>query len=203
MAMRTYRRRSTIPRGRQRSARRYRWAVVVGSGVVSRGTYAVVELLSPAQPTPTIADAIYQQMTMPTLIAVQGHLTVSAAVTYTAGTNQNASACFGAWGIYVDKDIASSATALPAYSAAFTSTWMTHRPFVLKTPSYLAGTANIVLNDTSLQYRRYELNLRKYKRKLDSFNDTLILSVENSIDTLTSPTPELAYEFYFRLLLLE
>jgi len=45
---------------------------------------------------------------------------------------------------------------------------------------------------------RHTLNQTKYKRKLDSFNDTLVLSIENA-----SASFVMGYDFYFRMLLLE
>ena len=186
-----------------RSARKFRWAVVSGQGTIPPQTYVTVNLLEPVQPAPTIADLIYQQMTNPTLVAIMGQMTIAANPTYVAGVTKAPQASQGAWGIYVDKDFASLATALPAYSAGFTSTWMMHKPWYVSSALYLAsGTGNaFAAND--LNYRRYEISQRKYKRRLDSFNDTLILSIEHNSTVAQGAVDNVNYNFYFRLLLLE
>lgn len=181
--------------------------VVGGPTTVTPGTYQTVDLLSPAQPAPTFADLTYQTMTKPTIIAVMGHMTVSGVRSYTIPANEVPKSCEYAWGLYRDVDITSSTTDLPAYSAGFSNSWMVHKTGTLITPFLTSSTtatqtyaATTGVNDA--QYRRYELNLRKYKRTLDSLNDTLILSVENG----SSPGAgvcDLAFSFYFRMLLLE
>lgn len=204
MAMRRrYPTRSTR-RFRPASGRKYRWVVVSGRNSVPPATYATVNLLEPVQPPATIADTIYQQMTNPTLIAIMGHLTIATNNVFVSGTTRQPSASSGAWGIYVDKDFASLATALPPYSAGFTSTWMVHKSFYVSSPLYLTGTTgNVVIGNNDLNYRRYEINQRKYKRRLDSFNDTLILAIEHNTTAANGAADFINYDFYFRMLLLE
>jgi len=146
-------------------------------------------------------------MTKPTVIAIMGHMTlvVNDALVI-PGTNQTRS-CEYAWGIYRDVDISNSVTDLPAYSAGYSNSWMVHKTGTLGVPAlfsqfspeaaYSAGQGQ---ND--LAYRRYDLNLRRYKRVMDSANDTLILSVENNSGIATS-VAQFAFSFYFRMLLLE
>lgn len=194
-----YRKRFTPKPTRRRSARRYRLAVVVGSGVVGSGNYAVIDLLTPVQPAGTIADTIYQQMTNPTLARVSGHVDIYDAQQYTLGTSQNGGIIPFAWGLYVDKDIASTGTALPPYSLGFTTTWMMHRTGSVAAPGFLSDATRAAFTSVGYpQVRRYNINQTKYKRKLDSFNDTLVFAVENASTTIA-----LSYDFYFKLLLLE
>lgn len=141
---------------------------------------------------------------MPTLIAVMGHLTLSSISPYAVPGNNAAKFIDYAWGIYRDVDFASLGTALPAYSAGYSNSWMVHKTGTLAQPALDAtaiggqlGMVTIGAND--IQYRRYDLNLRRYKRKLDSFNDTLVLSVENA----QGSTADMQLNFYFRMLLLE
>lgn len=203
-----YRRPRRAMRVASRRARRSRWVVVVGGPTnVAPGTYQTVDLLSPAQPPPTFADLTYQTMTKPTLIAVMGHMTLSAINTYTVPGTTVTEACEYGWGLYRDVDITSSVTDLPAYSAGFSNSWMVHKTGTLALPSaVVSNTANqsyaFTIGTNDFQYRRYELNLRKYKRTLDSLNDTLILSVENGSAPATGVC-DLAFSFYFRMLLLE
>lgn len=136
-----------------------------------------------------------------------GHLTLSTNNAITVPGNNPTRACEYAWGIYRDVDISSSATDLPAYSAGFSNSWMVHKTGTLAQPSIFSqNTANAAYSVTGgfndLQYRRYDLNLRRYKRTLDSFNDTLILSVENGTAP-ASGAADLSFSFYFRMLLLE
>lgn len=186
----------------RRSGRQYRWAVsVVDDLTIIPGTFQAVDLLSPNLPPTTIADTIYQQMTHPTLIAVMGHVTILADRTYTAGSTVNAEYAPYAWGIYADKDIAAGASSIPPYGLGFTSTWMVHKSGIITTPGVLANAAGMTtLFDQSGSIRRHELNLRRYKRKLDSFNDTLVFSVENAS---ASGNVNLNVSFFLRMLLLE
>lgn len=148
-------------------------------------------------------------MTKPTIIAVMGHLTLSInnTLNYPAA-NPPLTAEYG-WGIYRDVDISSSTTDLPAYSAGYSNSWMVHKTGSLSAPGSVttitAGAAGIItLGDTNLSYRRYDLNLRRYKRVMDSANDTLILSVENNSGLAPAPNrASFALAFYFRMLLLE
>lgn len=195
-------------RAGRRPGRRSRWVVVVGGPTtVAPGTYQTIDLLSPAQPAPTFADLTYQTMTKPTVIAIMGHMTLGANDTYTVpGTNLTKQCEYG-WGIYRDVDITSSTTDLPAYSAGFSNSWMVHKTGTLSQPFLIASNTTdqsyaATAGATDLQYRRYDLNLRRYKRTLDSLNDTLILSVENG-SSPGSGTCGLAFTFYFRMLLLE
>lgn len=136
-----------------------------------------------------------------------GHLTCSINnALVVPGLNNTLSADY-AWGIYRDVDIQTSGTDLPAYSAGYSNSWMVHKSGALSVPSLFSqNTAtqaySATVGATDYSYRRYELNLRKYKRTLDSFNDTLILSFENG----TSPganAGDISFSFYFRMLLLE
>lgn len=130
-------------------------------------------------------------------------MTITAVKAYT--NSVAAEAAQYAWGIYVDKDIASAGSYLPPFSLGFTSTWMVHKSGIVVSSLYsrlqpaTASESQAFAPPGDLQYRRYELNLRKYKRKLDSFNDTLVLSVENWTDSQI----DIACYFYFRMLLLE
>lgn len=136
-----------------------------------------------------------------------GHMTLSVNDALTVPGNNVVKNVQYAWGIYRDVDIESSGTDLPPYSAGYSNSWMVHKAGALSAPalfsqntSQAAYSAGQGQNDFS--YRRYELNLRKYKRTLDSFNDTLILSVENGT-TAGANAGTLAFSFYFRMLLLE
>lgn len=133
-----------------------------------------------------------------------GHMTISTSRTISTPGLSNAVAAEYGWGIYRDVDIATSATDLPAYSAGYSNSWMVHKTGTVVEPFIFSQSTTdqafgITPGVNDLQYRRYELDLRKYKRTLDSLNDTLILSVENS----SSSTVSIAYSFYFRMLLLE
>lgn len=137
-------------------------------------------------------------------------MTLAAISPYTVpAANNDAKSCEYAWGIYRDVDISSSATDLPAYSAGFSNSWMVHKTGTLSQP-FLTTTfvgsqvAQVTLGQNDQQYRRYELNLRRYKRVMDSANDTLILSVENNPGlTPGGFQADLNFSFYFRMLLLE
>lgn len=202
-----YRRRSRAalrPRRQASTARRMRWAVVTGFNSLQPGQYLTFDLLSPIQPASGVSDLIYQSMTMPTLIAVMGHFTIAANDPIMVPGLTQAAVAEYAWGLYKDVDIASQATALPAYSAGYSNSWMHHRVGNLATAAIVsqstAGAAfSATLGNNDQTYRRYDLNLRRYKRKLDSFNDTLVLSVENP----SSSTMGFGFYFYFRFLLLE
>lgn len=190
-------------------ARRYRYAVVVGGPLtVTPNTYVTVDLLTPVQPAGTIADSIYQQMTKPTLISIEGHFTAGISTPLGIPSNAPALGAEMAWGIYVDKDISSSSTDLPAYSLGFTTTWMMHKATRLASPALFTqvnadgSVSAVTLGQNDIQYRRWEFRQRKYKRTLDSFNDTLILSVENG-SPVSSVSGDITFSFYFRLLLLE
>lgn len=210
MAMTRYRRGGSrrYLRGVGKRTRRSRWIVVVGENIsVSPGTYQVIDLLTPVQPAGTIADLIYQQMTKPTLIALMGHMTLTVTNPFTTTGTTLPFGCEYAWGIYRDVDFTSSATALPAYSAGYSNSWMVHKTGSLSTAGiYAQDTAtqaySVTPGNTDISYRRYELNLRKYKRTLDSFNDTLVLSVENGTSASASAAT-FVFSFYFRMLLLE
>lgn len=208
MAMQRYRRRR-YSRGVSKRARRSRWVVVVGGPLtVTPGTYVTVDLLTPIQPAGSIADSIYQQMTKPTLIAVMGHMTIGASSAYGIPSNQVARQAEYAWGVYRDVDFSSSNTDLPAYSAGFSNSWMVHKTGTVALPAQYSqvnadgSISEVGIGQNDLQYRRYDLNLRRYKRVLDSFNDTLILSVENGSPAISTAT-DITFSFYFRMLLLE
>jgi len=199
-------RRSARPVGSRQ--RRSRWVVVASEPVtIAPGAYQAFSLLSPIQPPSGVSDSIYQQMTKPTLIRVMGHLTIFSVAGYTCNLDVGTRFSEYAWGIYRDVDFTGSTTDLPAYSAGYSNSWMVHKTGTVALPAYTTcpdGGASTVYplggepyND--LTYRRYELNLSKYKRTLDSFNDTLVLSVENS----TNGNMDIAVSFYFRMLLLE
>jgi len=86
---------------------------------------------------------------------------------------------------------------------------MIHKAGALGQPSIFTSVAagltfSTTLGQNDFQYRRYDLNLRRYKRVMDSANDTLILSVENN-GGLLAPANQasLGFSFYFRMLLLE
>lgn len=162
-------------------------------------------LLSPTQPPGNLTDSIYQQMTNPTIIAVMGHVTITA-LPVIACSSFLASTADYAWGIYADKDASNLATAITPYSFGFTSAWMMWHSGTVGAPGQTVcptgdgTTTNITnYNDNDLAYRRYELRQRKYKRKLDSFNDTLVFAVENSFFSERA----IAVQAYFRMLLLE
>lgn len=140
-----------------------------------------------------------------------GHLTLSINNTLNYPSNNPSLAAEYAWGIYRDVDISSSTTDLPAYSAGYSNSWMIHKAGSLSAPSSVTSVnpttfdvGIITLGDTNLSYRRYDLNLRRYKRVMDSANDTLILSVENNAGLSPAPNrASFAMSFYFRMLLLE
>lgn len=117
--------------------------------------------------------------------------------------------CEYAWGIYRDVDISSSVTDLPAYSAGYSNSWMVHKAGALAAPALnttvVGGQGSGVgQGQNDWAYRRYELNLRRYKRVMDSANDTLILSVENNPGLAPAINQgSLNFSFYFRMLLLE
>lgn len=184
-------------RTRRTSARRYRYVVLVGSGGVSPTSYGVWDLLSPTQPPSSIADSIYQQMTNPTIARIEGHVDVYASKTYALGTTYSGAVVPFAWGLYVDKDIQSNATALPPYSLGFTTTWLMHETGTVHVPGFLSDATRAAFIPTPIQHKRSLFN-SKYKRKVDTFNDSLIFTIENA-----STTDSIAYDFYFRFLLLE
>lgn len=62
-----------------------------------------------------------------------------------------------------------------------------------------SGQPAIVTNDA--QFRRYEFMQRKYKRKMDSFNDSLIFAIENAPAGLSNQP--IVVNAGFRILLLE
>lgn len=99
-----------------------------------------------------------------------------------------------AWGIYVDEDAANIATALLPYSNANTSSWMMWHTTTLFDQSSGTNPA------TDLAYRRWEFTQRKYKRKMDSANDTLSFVVENPSGVGDT---NILVNAFFRLLLLE
>lgn len=138
-----------------------------------------------------------------------GHLTLSINNVLNYPSNNPPLAAEYAWGIYRDVDISSSTTDLPAYSAGYSNSWMVHKTGTLSSPGSVTGVIGgqpgiITLGNTDLTYRRYDLNLRRYKRVMDSANDTLILSVENNSGLSPAPNrASFALSFYFRMLLLE
>lgn len=187
---------------RRNSARRYRWVTVLGSFGVTEESATIVQLLSPVQPPGNIADTLYQQMTKPTLIAVMGNVTVYGSAGYSSGTAQDAQFLPYSWGMYVDDDVNTSTTSLTPFSQANTSDWIVHKTGIVSAPGYLpTGTANSFFADTNLTNRRYDLNLRKYKRTMDSYNDTLVFAVETG--SRTGENINLGVYYYFRMLLLE
>lgn len=137
-------------------------------------------------------------MTNPTIVKIQGHIDIFSAQTYTLGTAVGGFVSPYAWGIYVDKDIASNATALPPYSLGYTSTWMAWKTGTITAGAFYTDATRAAFLPNSFDKARHTLNLTKYKRKLDSFNDTLVLSIENA-----SASFVMGYDFYFRMLLLE
>jgi len=209
MAYRSRRRTSGGSMRPRRRSRRARWIVVVGGPLtVTPNTYVTVSLLSPIIPAATLADSLYQQMTKPTIIAIMGHMTLQANNTFATSGVTNALGAEYAWGIYRDVDISSAATDLPAYSAGYSNSWMVHKTGTLSQPAigiFNAGglTSQYGYAATDINYRRYELNLRRYKRTMDSANDTLILSVENNTILGSTFDTDFAFSFYFRMLLLE
>lgn len=201
MASRRYRLSSRPSRrsSRQGSARRFRWVVVTGRVSVAVNNVQPIQLLSPLLPPGTVADTQYQQMTQPTLIAVKGNVTVTPDVNYTLGVSQGARLSDFAWGLYVDRDFVTTGTALPPFSDGYSNAWMMHETDVITSPGYLAdANQGAFASLGSIHYRRYHLNERRYKRKLDSFNDTLMFVFENG-----GPSLNLVVDTYFRLLLLE
>lgn len=197
---RRYTRRRFASRGSRRSARRYRWVVVTGQILLQPQTYQAVELLTPTQPTTTLADSIYQSMTKPTIVAIMGSVTVIANRTYQTGVGQNGEVMEYAWGIYRDVDLTGSSTELPPFGLGYSNSWMTHKVGVVSSPSY-NGTA--FFGDYDLGYRRYDLNLRKYKRTLDSSNDSLIFVGESATASTATNKTTVQMITYFRILLLE
>jgi len=148
-------------------------------------------------------------MTKPTVIAIMGHLTLGVSNPIVTPGFTLVSGCEYAWGIYRDVDISSTTTDLPAYSAGYSNSWMIHKTGALATPAinstFVGGqVAQVGQGQNDWAYRRYDLNLRRYKRVMDSANDTLILSVENNAG-LTPPANQATFNFsfYFRMLLLE
>jgi len=206
MALR--RRLSRVRYGNRRASRRYRWAIASVDPVsLGPGDAVTFNLLSPIQPPSNLTDSIYQQMTNPTIIAVMGHVTIYSLPPVSCNTYLPSTADY-AWGLYVDKDAASVTTAITPWSFGYTSTWMMWHSGTVGSggqvvcPTGVEGqTQTSPLQMSDLAYRRYELRQRKYKRKLDSFNDTFVFAVENA--PATASERGIGVSAYFRMLLLE
>jgi len=203
-----FRRRGRRPARRAASQRKYTWVVVAAPLTsLTPGQSIYFELLSPVRPATDITQEVYQNMTNPTVIAVYGHVTLGADRTLVCSPSDPVNMTY-AWGIYKDTDAFAPSSAVAPWSNGNSNLWMLHHSGFLLIPGQILCTGGIPggapftygLND--LQYRRYELSTRKYKRRLDSQNDSLIFGVE------CAPSPfstggELLVTAYFRLLLLE
>jgi hypothetical protein len=131
-----------------------------------------------------------------------GHLTISATSTYTLGTTKNAETIPYGWGIYVDNDAVSAATSIQPYADARSNAWMVHKVGVVGSAGLLTDGTRASFFATDLVYRRYDLDLRRYKRKLDSFSDTLRLMVQNAA-TASPGAVSITTTYFFRMLMVE
>jgi len=189
--------------GRSGSQRKSTWVTIASPPTsIPVGQTAYFELLSPVRPAADITQEVYQNMTNPTVVAVYGHVTILADRVIDCNFSPPTDTTY-AWGIYKDTDVFSPATGQPPWNAGRSNLWMMHHAGFLSIPGQVicGGTEvnNYGLND--LQYRRYELSHRRYKRRLDSQNDSLIWAVENAPVPFSSTN--LVVTSYFRLLLLE
>jgi len=202
--------RSTRPRLRTRRAmrssgspRKFTWVTVAAPlTTLGNGQTAYFELLTPVRPPTDITQEVYQNMTNPTIVAVYGHVTVLADRNFACGVEPPSNVTYG-WGIYKDTDDFTPATARAPWSNGQSNLWMLHHTGYLQIVGQTDcdGVANnFGVND--LQYRRYELSQRKYKRRLDSQNDSLIFAVECAPFPFTEGG-DLVVTAYFRMLLLE
>jgi len=195
-------------RGRRRSTgrasqRKYTWVIVsVPPTALPSGTALPFELLSPIRPPSDITIEVYQNMTNPTVARVMGHVTLVANNDNLCATQPPTQVSY-AWGLYKDSDAVDVATFTRPFSEGNSNEWMHHEAGTLFQSSGLQCTdlspARFSLG--SAPYRRYEFDLRKYKRRLDSQRDSLIFAVENPAAPFSND--ELAFTAYFRILLLE
>lgn len=192
------------PSGVRGSARKYTWVIVaIPSTALPPGTSVPFELLTPIRPPSDITQEIYHNMTNPTVIAVQGHVTLAVDAVADCLTGPAINAGF-AWGIYADTDAVSVATFTRPFSEGNSNRWMMHHTGFLGIPSRLQcgpGQSPFTYGQTDFSYRRYEFTQRKYKRRLDSQRDSLIFAVENPGGAFGSGS--IGFQAYFRLLLLE
>lgn len=202
----SYRRRSLSrvrSSGRRSSGRQYRWTQLQPEPVnLPVGTTVVFPLLTPIQPPSTVADQLYQQMTMPTIIAVIGHVTIQDVSTFSCGTAIGGFSNF-AWGLYKDTDSNTLSTSLAPWSFGQSNSWMMwHADQVngVSTVQCAPGEGSIGFV-TDLSYRRYNFTQRRYKRKMDSYSDSLIFAVENAPAGFSFDP--IVVNAYFRILLLE
>lgn len=176
--------------GRQ-SQRKYRWVGLTPEPFTLVPNSAnAVPLLTPILPPATVADGVYQSMTTPTIIAVQGHVTIVIPNPVSAGNYANC-----AWGLYLDEDATSLATTTTPFSQSGTTRWMMWHACCIFDQSLGTNPA------TDAAYRRYEFSQRKYKRKADSGNDSFLFVAENAASPLS--TSDIQVHSYFRILLLE
>jgi len=184
-------RRLSPSRSGRRPLRKYRWVAVSPEPfILPVATASVIPLLSPIIPPGTVADGIYQSMTTPTIIAVQGQVTLLISDPPGPG-----SFCNYAWGLYVDEDAVTLASSNTPFSTAGWTGWMMWHVGTLFDQSLGTNPA------TDLAYRRYEFTQRKYRRKADSGNDSLLFVVENAAGAFSST--DIQVHSYFRILLLE
>jgi len=182
---------------------RYTWVVIaVPPTPISAGTFQPFVLLTPLRPATNLTEEVYQSMTNPLVSAIMGHVSVT--VDPLNIQTDNARNVNYAWGIDTDDDFVNAASTLPPFTAGNSNNWMMHRSGYISVPSAVSttgGNNTARSGTTDLYYRRYELNMRKYKRRLDSTRDSLIFVVENA------PAPfsdeQMLVTAYFRLLLVE
>jgi len=186
-----------------RSQRKYTWVTsAIPPTLLTPGLALPYELLSPVRPPSDITTEVYQSMTNPTIIRVRGHVTIVAERDNDCITQAAVNACY-AWGIYKDTDAVSTATFTRPFLEGNSNDWMHHESgFIVLGSQVFCAPALPSINDFgSLTYRRYEFDLRRYKRRLDSQRDTLVFAIENAGPPFGNG--ELAFSAYFRMLLLE
>lgn len=174
------------------SSRKYRWtSTLIEPTLIPVATSVLYPLLSPLIPPAVPSDGIYQGMTSPTLIAVQGQVTIYCQV----GATPPAEFSNFAWGIYVDDDASNLATANTPFTNSASSNWMMwHTDTVADT----SGNTNPA---SDIFYRRYNFTQRRYKRKLESGTDTVAFVIENGPAAVSQIS--IVAHAYFRMLLLE
>jgi len=200
-------RRRRVFGGRRRTAgasqRKYTWVTsAIPTTSVPPGTALPFELLSPVRPPADITTEVYQSMTNPTIIRIKGHVTCIVDRNNDCTTQPPGNVSY-AWGIYKDTDAVSVATFTRPFFEGNSNDWMHHESgfMVLSSQVYcIPGNATIYPYG-SLPYRRYEFDLRKYKRRLDSQRDSLVFAIENA--GAPFGTGEMIFSAYFRMLLLE
>lgn len=165
---------------------------------VAPNSLSVIPLLTPTVPaSQTLATQIYSTMGRVVLAKTNFNFDCTLAGTLSGTTTYAAMGI----GIYVDSDAVDATNPLRPLQDGNSTDWLLWHYFVLRSGAFsivsTPAPGGVVLsNHTSQLYKRYAYTMTRYKRKMDTSNDSLVMVVQNSAQS----TQTAAFTFYNKFL---